>query len=670
MQSQQNEWPIKSDVLVAESLQQDPIEVPATRQPQSQPPTRRKRKAKTGLPTEALLDALADGFIVVDGEGFVRYVNAAVTRALDRRRDQLLNCSVWDAFPEAVGLPFFLHYHWVLSTGEAAQFEAYYPPLDRWLEVRLSPLPDGGVAASIWEVSGRKQLEAKLRESEARFRATFEQAAIGIAHVAMDGRLLRVNDRLCALLGRSRDEVLASTMQDLTHPDDVGANVSYMRQVLAGERETYCMEKRYLRPDGSVVWGELTGSLVRDDCKVPLYFIGAVEDITERKRLEAEVATRASQLQAVFDAITDGVLVLDMDGAIADANAAARRQLPNEFEEFNALSRGQRAELFQMRLAGNGQTTLEDWPFTRLLRGESLTGDMTVDMIMRLRDGRECEVSVGGAPIRDAQGNVTGVVSVIRDVTERRRLERQRVHILRMVAHELGNPLSVAKLTLTGYRRRQGARSAADPAPQTTTAASDSAQLPDYLDDALARMQRLVGDLNTAVRLDGAGDLSLQRRRFDLAALCRHEAQLLQSVTGRVLRLRIPRRRVEVEADSDAVGRVITNLLSNADKYSPSDRPIALSLTSGARGQARVAVRDRGPGIPKAERQRIWEQFHRVPGVEAREMAGGLGLGLAICRGIIEQLGGQIGVKSQVGVGSTFWFTLSPVPGACGTPAH
>src|SRR5690242_20505133 len=124
MQSQQNEWPIKSDVLVAESLEQDPIEMPATRQPQSQPPTRRKRKAKTGLPTEALLDALADGFIVVDGEGYVRYVNAAVTRALDRPRDQLLNCSVWDAFPEAVGLPFFLHYHWVLSTGEAAQFEA------------------------------------------------------------------------------------------------------------------------------------------------------------------------------------------------------------------------------------------------------------------------------------------------------------------------------------------------------------------------------------------------------------------------------------------------------------------------------------------------------------------------------------------------------------------
>ncbi|MGZ3639764.1 MAG: sensor histidine kinase, partial [Ktedonobacterales bacterium] len=133
--------------------------------------------------------------------------------------------------------------------------------------------------------------------------------------------------------------------------------------------------------------------------------------------------------------------------------------------------------------------------------------------------------------------------------------------------------------------------------------------------------------------------------------------------------LRLPRRRVEVEADRDAVGRVITNLLSNADKYSPVDRPIALSLRADGQGQAHVTVRDQGPGIPKAERQRIWEQFHRVPGVEGREMAGGLGLGLAICRGIIEQLGGQIGVKSQVGVGSTFWFTLSLAPGAHGTPA-
>ncbi|MGZ3675971.1 MAG: PAS domain S-box protein, partial [Ktedonobacterales bacterium] len=532
------------------------------------------------MPTETLLDALADGFIVVDGGGTVRYVNAAVTQALGRSHDQLLNRNVWDAFPEAVGLPFFLHYHWVLSTGEAAQFEAYYPSLDRWLEARLSPLPDGGVATSIWEVSGRKQLEAHLRESEARFRATFEQAAIGMAHVAIDGRILRVNDRLCALLGRSRDELLACTMQELTHPADVGANLSYMRQVLAGERETYAMEKRYLRPDGSVVWGELTGSLVRDEHGVPLYFIGTVEDITQRKRLEAEVAARAAQLRAVFDAITDGVLVLDRNGAIVDANAAARRDLPSDLEAYNALSLEERMLWYQPRLAGNRQTTLEDGPVARLLRGETLTGDAAVDMIVRLPDGRELEVSVGGAPIRDAQGDMTGVVSVIRDVTERRRLERERVHIVRVVAHELGNPLSVAKLTLSGYRRRQGARAAAEAAPRTTptttptttattaAAASDSAQLPDYLDESLARMQRLVGDLNTAVRLDGAGDLGLRRRRFDLAALCRREAQLLQSVTGRVLRLRLPRRRVEVEADRDAVGRVITNLLSNADKYS------------------------------------------------------------------------------------------------------
>ncbi|MGZ3675648.1 MAG: sensor histidine kinase, partial [Ktedonobacterales bacterium] len=140
---------------------------------------------------------------------------------------------------------------------------------------------------------------------------------------------------------------------------------------------------------------------------------------------------------------------------------------------------------------------------------------------------------------------------------------------------------------------------------------------------------------------DGAGDLGLRRRRVDLAALCRREAQLLPSVKGRVLRLRLPRRRVEVEGDRDAVGRVITNLLSNADKYSPVDRPIALSLRADGQGQAHVTVRDQGPGIPKAERQRIWEQFHRVPGVEGREMAGGLGLGLAICRGIIEQLGAR-----------------------------
>ncbi|MCA1739907.1 MAG: PAS domain S-box protein, partial [Actinobacteria bacterium] len=135
----------------------------------------------------------------------------------------------------------------------------------------------------------RKRAEAELRESEKRFRSTFEQAAVGIAHVDADGRWLRVNQRLCEIAGYSREELLQKTFQEITHPDDLDADLEKVRQLLAGEIETYSMEKRYFRKDGSIVWINLTSSLMREPSGAPNYFIGVIEDITARKRAEEEV---------------------------------------------------------------------------------------------------------------------------------------------------------------------------------------------------------------------------------------------------------------------------------------------------------------------------------------------------------------------------------------------
>ena len=122
---------------------------------------------------------------------------------------------------------------------------------------------------------------------------TFEQAAVGITHVGTDGRLLRVNDKFCAIVGYPREELLQLAFQDITHPDDLEADLNNVRQMLSGGIETYSMEKRYFRKDRSVVWINLTVSLVRTAAGDPLHFISVVEDITER-RLAGE-AFRASE---------------------------------------------------------------------------------------------------------------------------------------------------------------------------------------------------------------------------------------------------------------------------------------------------------------------------------------------------------------------------------------
>jgi PAS domain S-box-containing protein len=142
---------------------------------------------------------------------------------------------------------------------------------------------------------GRKVSErtSQLTESEARFRATFAQAAVGIAHVSMAGKFMRVNRKFCDIVGYSEKEMLELTFQDITHPDDLDTDLEYVRRVLNGERESYSLEKRYFKKDGSVVWINLTVSLLFDKEGDPRYFVSVVRDISERKR--AEEALRESE---------------------------------------------------------------------------------------------------------------------------------------------------------------------------------------------------------------------------------------------------------------------------------------------------------------------------------------------------------------------------------------
>lgn len=147
-----------------------------------------------------------------------------------------------------------------------------------------------GAFALARDVTEQKRAEGIVRESEERFRFTFEQAAVGIAHVALDGRWLRVNQKLCEITGYPSEELLQKTFQDITFPVDLAKDLNYVKQVLEDKIKTYSMEKRYIRKDGSLIWVNITVSLVRDSESRPKYFVGIIEDISERKKVEDELA--------------------------------------------------------------------------------------------------------------------------------------------------------------------------------------------------------------------------------------------------------------------------------------------------------------------------------------------------------------------------------------------
>jgi PAS domain S-box-containing protein len=168
----------------------------------------------------------------------------------------------------------------------------------------------------------RRRREDEKRASEARFVATFEQAAVGIAHVAPDGRWLRVNRKLCDILGYGLDELQRMTFQDVTHPDDLEADVGHVARLLSGEADAYGMEKRYIRSDGRQTWVRLTVSLVRDAQGRPDYFISVVEDIDRRKQAEAALRESQERFKVLVENAPDAILLLE-DGHPVYANTAA-----------------------------------------------------------------------------------------------------------------------------------------------------------------------------------------------------------------------------------------------------------------------------------------------------------------------------------------------------------
>jgi PAS domain S-box-containing protein len=148
------------------------------------------------------------------------------------------------------------------------------------------------------EITERQRIEKALRESEQQFRAAFHQAAVGIAHVAINGRCLLVNQRLCDILGYTSQEMQLQSFQDITHPDDLDTDLKYVEQVLAGSIQTYSIEKRYFRKDNSIVWTNLTVSLIREPSGEPKYFISVIEDISERQAALSERKRSEEQIQA------------------------------------------------------------------------------------------------------------------------------------------------------------------------------------------------------------------------------------------------------------------------------------------------------------------------------------------------------------------------------------
>ena len=299
------------------------------------------------------------------------------------------------------------------------------------IEVARIDLPEGPASVAFFtDITERKRVEDALRESEQRFRTVFEQAVVGMAEIeSKSGRFIRVNQRYCDIVGYTPQEMLASTFQAITHPDDLHADLDNMALLLTGRIREFSMEKRCLRKDGGIVWVDLSVSPMWNPGDEPTCHIAVVQEITERKRAQEALQTAHQQLQDIIEFLPDATFVIDRDKKVIAWNLAMQEM--TGVEKKDILGRTQYA--YAVPFYGEERPILIDLVMDDAAdgdqqyalierKGSTIYGEAFVPMNYR---GKASYVWAKASPLLDFAGQKSGAIESIRDITDLKRTEEQ-----------------------------------------------------------------------------------------------------------------------------------------------------------------------------------------------------------------------------------------------------
>ncbi|WP_156396955.1 sensor domain-containing protein [Noviherbaspirillum sp. Root189] len=259
--------------------------------------------------------------------------------------------------------------------------------------------------------------KANLDEVTQIYRTTFDLAAIGIAHITLDGRWFRVNPCLCEMLGYSKEELQTKTFEELTYPGDLVLDLQRLTEVINDKHTSYAVQKRYVTKSGDPVWAHLSVSLVRDANGLPSYFIVIVKNIDARVRAQRHREKIRARLKAVLDSLDEGVLVYSNTGKLLEANPAAMRLFEYKTQaEIRSVSNAL-TDMFEATTLDRQGIPIEDWPVSKLLRGETISNAEMI--VSRRNSGRAWIASVSGTLVDDAQLPGPLAVLTFKDITKR-----------------------------------------------------------------------------------------------------------------------------------------------------------------------------------------------------------------------------------------------------------
>lgn len=539
---------------------------------------------------------------------------------------------------------------------------------ENWIESVSVPVRDGDKVLVFGigrDVSRRRKQEEALQQSEARFRAVFEHAPLGVFIADQEGSLVKTNRLFNALHGFAAAELPLGHFSELVHGHEAGDVRALFAELHRGERNGFFLETQHLRRDGAVFPVRLAVAAIRGRKGDMQYAVGMLEDISERRAAEAELQGYRARLEnmvlertrdleqalrtaeshrekidLILRSVSEGLLVTDPAHRVVLTNPAAEEILglaaPGDLEG-EAVADLIEDETLSRRLVHCLDDTLGGAPcqfgFSRPTEA-GITHHYTAST-SEVRDAR------GGSAERIDRA---GVVTVLHDVTNERELDRMKSEFLTTAAHELRTPLT----TILGFSELLVTGPDIPPAEQR--------QYLGYINEQAALVTGIVADLLDISRIEMGQGFSLKRRPCDLVALIRRKvAAHIVGTRRHSFRLLLPETPVTAVVDADKVAQVLDNVLSNAVKYSPGGGVVEVRLRPGEDAHE-VSVRDNGMGMSPEQLTRVFEKFYR--GDASNTGIPGTGLGMSIVKHLIEAHGGEVAVESAKDVGTTVRFTL------------
>jgi PAS domain S-box-containing protein len=598
--------------------------------------TRLKAEANLERYTE-LYDFAPVGYLTLSPEGLIREANLTVATLLGIERGKLVGQCLGRLVADLPAFNSFLEKVFRSPVKESCEvMVSGTGTARRTVRIDATVAESGQVCRAILaDISEQKRAEELRLESEAQFRAVFQASSVGMCHAdPSTGRMLRVNRHFCEMTGYAEEELLNRPFSEITHPDDRTENLAGYSRLVRGEVPEYRGEKRYVCKDGSVIWVDVTANLIHNLQLKPLRTIAVIQDITERKQAEVALRTSEQRLFGLVNSAMDAIVAVNEDQRIVLFNPAAEQM----FGLAREAAIGQPLERL-IPPSSRQAHTIHVHTFGRTgVTSRNLAG---LGPLQGLRNnGETFPVEASISQIDLPSGKLFTVI--LRDVTRRVQVEQElreadarKDEFFALLAHELRNPMAVTA-TAAFLLQRQGLTDPKICRWATSTIVHQTELL-----------KHLVTDLLDAQRIS-RGKISLIKTRFDLGQLIArvaNEREVLIAGHKQHLTLSLPSSPVWIEGDAARLTQVISNLLDNASKFTPDKGRLELSFKREG-DDAVIRVRDTGRGIPPQLLPHVFEIFTQGSVSLARD-EGGLGIGLALVKGLVELHGGRVTAASK-----------------------